>query len=204
MGSTLKRQALIVRLNPNLTLYSAEWPVTIGGNQNDVAYSAIQASDGNIVVCGKKTSTKYGGSANSNVWIFKLDLISGDTIPGTVHEYGGSGDDIGYDIVEDVTTGNYVIAGGTGNGANGDLNGYTINGLGEYWILAIDTGDFTITWDTIYHGDYTGGSLDDWAESIIIDHNGHYVVSGYCSSCQQDKVQMEAMLVKMENDGDFL
>jgi hypothetical protein len=37
-SSAPNRQALIVRLNPNLTLYSADWPVTVGGNQNDEAY----------------------------------------------------------------------------------------------------------------------------------------------------------------------
>jgi hypothetical protein len=65
------------------------WVKSFGGTKNDAAYSVKQTSDGNLIVCGSKTSKKFGTSNNSNVWLVKLDL-NGDTI-GTQHEYGGTG-----------------------------------------------------------------------------------------------------------------
>lgn len=192
--------AWIVRYYANGT---KAWEKYLGGNSADAAYAVRQSDDGNLIVCGKKASTTYGSPINYNAWFFKLSLSTGDLI-GFEYEYGGSGNDFAWDIVEDLSTDpdQYVIVGGTGNGANGTLNGKTIDNAGEIWVFAINpSSPATPLWQNLYDGGQTDGTENDWARSIIIDHNGKYVVSGYCLSCYDDKTQMQAMLIKLRNDG---
>jgi hypothetical protein len=67
-------------------------------------------------------------------------------------------------------------------------------------VFAIDRDDYTINWEKTFVGGYLNGSGKDWARSITIDADGKYLVSGYCSSCEPDKTQYEARLVKIEPD----
>lgn len=202
--TSLNRQALIMRLRRN---GSIAWQKTYGGNSNEVAYAVEQASDDNLILCGSKKSTKYGTPSNSNVWFFKLYLTDGDTVPGSLHEYGGSGFEDGYDIKEDINTGYYIIAGGTGANADGDLGIYSdINALGEYWVFAVDPANsYDTVWQHKYHGAYpSNAQYADWAESIEITHSGFYVVSGYCASCDPDHEHQEAMLLKLNSSGGLI
>lgn len=181
------------------------WWKTFGSNKNDVAYSVKQTSDGNLIVCGSKTSKKFGTSNNSNVWLVKLDL-NGDTI-GTQHEYGSTGNEDGFAVVEDGEY--YVVAGATGNNnhVDNDLTiGQTddINAGGDYWVLQIDTSDFSVNWQKNFHGDNPGSTdtaYSDFARSIAITHAGNYIVGGFCESCEPNKQQQQAMLVKLNSSG---
>lgn len=109
-ATSLKIQALVLRID-SLGSSTPVWWKTFGSNKNDVAYAVKQTADGNLIVCGSKTSKKFGTSNNSNVWLVKLNL-NGDTI-GTQHEYGSTGNEDGFAVVEDGEY--YVVAGATGN-----------------------------------------------------------------------------------------
>jgi hypothetical protein len=200
-AGTKKIQALVMRID-SLGSATPVWWKTFGGNKNDVAYSVKQTSDGNLIVCGSKTSKKFGTSNNSNVWLVKLDL-NGDTI-GTQHEYGSTGNEDGFAVIEDGEY--YVVAGATGNKnhIDNDLSGDSINAGGDYWVLRIDTSDFTISWQKNFHGDNPGSNdttYSDFARSIAITHAGNYIVGGFCESCEPNKQQQQAMLVKLNSSG---
>ncbi|MEO5673368.1 MAG: T9SS type A sorting domain-containing protein [Chitinophagales bacterium] len=202
-NSTVHKQAIVIRLDAS---GNEVWKQTYGGSGDDNGYAIEQASDGNLLVCGTKYSTLPGGTIfSNNVWIFKVDLATGNKITGSEHVYGGVGNETGFDIKEDVTNGYYVVAGATGKYNTDDLDLTkvpAINGLGEYWVFQIDPATYNIQWEAIYNGVHTGNDTTfDWAHSILIDHAGDYVVSGYCESCEPDKVHQQAMLVKIHPSG---
>lgn len=198
-------QALVLRLKPNGTV---RWVDTLGGIYDDVAYAVEQATDNSIVVCGTRKDLRIQAisAPNTNLWLFQLNVLTGARIGGD-HEYGGGGNEDGYDIVVD-TAGNYIVAGGTGRKNNGHLMGFTINPYGEYWVLCIDKTSFDILWQNIYAGGFPNAAQSfadrDFAFSVLKDTSGpyvNYVVSGYCSSCDPSGHLQEAMLVKISSIG---
>jgi len=210
MSNELRKQAILIRLDPKGNLV---WERTYGEDKDDAAFAVEQTSDGSLLVSGAKTSNIFGGINSLNGWIFKVRLRDGSVINGSEHEYGGTGNEYAFDIQEDLNKGRYIIAGKTGNKNNYDLAVFdSINGEGEYWVFAIDTNNYSIAWQNIYHGPYTGGSRFDFAHSLIIDHDGDYVVTGYCASCEpsyldQDmvvKIDPSGGLIWKKNYGDFL
>lgn len=217
INSTLKRQGLIARLNPDLTDTSPGWVVTYGSNGNDVLYAVRQAPNGNILVCGTKETNQYTQDGSNDAWFMELSLSTGSVVGERV--YGGSGNEDAFDIEIDVSTtpDQYVIAGGTGRYQDGDLDDDNfpdgsdaeIDNKGEYWLFTIDptddADDYSIIWQAIFDGDNTTFPLaKDWATSLLIDDDGKYVIAGRCVSCNDDMAMMQAMLVKTENDGDEL
>jgi hypothetical protein len=70
-------QAWIVRYNSS---GGQVWAKPMGGNSADAAYSVKQSDDGNLIVCGKKTSATYGSGGNKNAWFFKLSLSTGELV----------------------------------------------------------------------------------------------------------------------------
>ncbi|MBX7141475.1 MAG: T9SS type A sorting domain-containing protein [Chitinophagales bacterium] len=209
---TAKRQGLIVYFKEDEVTgdLDVEWAFTYeanpgtGSNQNDILYGVAQASDHNIIVCGTTRSTEYGGLLNKNAWFLKVDIDNGQELAN--EEFGGSGDDEAFDIVEDLN-GDYVIAGGTGDTKDGDLStcpGGAINAAGEYWVFAIDpTNMDEIEWQRKFHGDSdcSTGSWNDYARQIVVDHEGYYAVAGYCLNCEANCVEMQSMIVKFSLSG---
>jgi hypothetical protein len=193
--SSPKKEGLIIRLDKT----GAElWRRVTGGTGNDAFNSVMQASNGKIIVCGWKKSNAVGTGSSANVWVLEYDT-TGNLLG--EHQYGGSGQDEGWDIMEDETNGVYVVAGRAGYVAtpDGDLSNHgSINAQSEYWVFTLDPSNFTIGWEEIYHGSYTGGTGEDWATSILIDHAGNYQVSGFCASCDPLKVQWDALMLKLD------
>lgn len=209
---TAKRQGLIVYFKEDEVTgdLDVEWAFTYeanpgtGSKQNDILYGVAQSSDHNIIVCGTTKSTEYGGVLNKNAWFLKVDIDNGQELAN--EEFGGSGDDEAFDIIEDLN-GDYVIAGGTGDTKDGDLStcpGGAINAAGEYWVFAIDpTNMDEIEWQRKFHGDSdcSTGSWNDYARQIIVDHEGYYAVAGYCLNCEANCVEMQSMIVKFSLSG---
>lgn len=194
-----KTQGFIIRLDET----GAElWRHVTGGTGNDAFNSVIQASNGKIIVCGWTKSNAVGTGSSPNVWVLEYNVTGGTP---SEHHYGGSGTDQGWDIIEDEINSVYVVAGRAGYVAtpDGDLQNHgSINAQSEYWVLTLDASAFTIGWEEIYHGSYTGGTGDGWATSIMIDNGGNYQVSGFCASCDPLKVQWDALMLNLDpSDG---
>lgn len=82
------------------------WDRLYGGSGDDRGYSIILTSDGGFAAVG---STKSFGSGNEDVWLLKLDVTGGKLWTRT---FGGSGSDIGYDLVQ-MGDGGFTITGST-------------------------------------------------------------------------------------------
>lgn len=200
-----KIDAVVMRIDPDNDP-DPIWVKYFGDSKNDAAYSVVQNSSNNhIIVCGTIGSNTFGSPKNFNVWLVELDLDGNEIGADSEYEYGSSGNDAGYSIIED---GDYfVIAGGTGdeNHIDGDLeedlplNVSDINAGGDYWVIKINKSDFTIEWERNYHGDNPGGTTDfsDFARSIIKTHGDDYIVTGFCESCENNMEQQQAMQVRI-------
>ena len=186
-----QRQAMVTKLDTNGNML---WQnSSLGGNGNDAGYAIEQASDGNFIVCGTKHPTT--GNKKDEVWFFKLDFTTGNIITGSEHTYGGTGDESGYDIKEDVVNNKFVIAGASGKNADGDLNGDNINAQGDYWVVVLNNNppNYTIYKQATFHGTNTGSTdpkASDLARGLEIDYTGsvpNYIVTGACKSCESNK-----------------
>jgi hypothetical protein len=114
------------------------WNKLLGGNNDEVAYSILQTTDGGYVVAGTSRSSANGDVTATNhglndYWIVKLDASGNITWNKLV---GGNNDDIAYNI-EKCVGGGYIIAGYSGSSSIGDVTG-TTHGLTDYWVIRLD------------------------------------------------------------------
>ena len=81
------------------------WTKTYGGSNDDSGFSALETSDGNIIIAGH---TKSFGAGSLDVFVIKLDLDGNEIWS---NAYGTSGNDWfnGNGLIED-SAGNYVLA----------------------------------------------------------------------------------------------
>ncbi|MBS1657500.1 MAG: T9SS type A sorting domain-containing protein [Bacteroidetes bacterium] len=190
------RQGVLYLLSEAGSIVSG-YPKYFGSSGSDIFYAVEQATNGNLIICGAKESSNVGGTNSDNVWFVEFDLGSASAV--VQREYGGTGNEWGFDIKE-APTGLYVMVAKSGKNEDEDLADNDINAKGEYWILDIDPDTYQINWDETYSGTYTGvsGLYYDMATSLVIDGNGHYMVAGHCKSCDPDKIYDEVMIVNID------
>jgi hypothetical protein len=189
MGVPDGKNIAIKRLYPNGAEYTAgDWPLEPidGQNSTDAAYAVELTTSGHILVCGsKRTNTKNpGGSKNKNVWVMKYNFDGSPASgwPAAGIEYGGDGDDEGFDIKEALDGNSYIIAGLATAGTD-DVPS-NAQGDGDYWVFQITTsGTLISNRNKVYFGTNTAKG-NDYARSVIVNcTTGHYIVSGFCKSC---------------------
>lgn len=71
------------------------WTKTFGGASNDAGNSVIETAEGDFLVCGNTFS--FSADGDMDLWLIKTD-ISGYTL--WTEMYGGSGDELGYSVIE--------------------------------------------------------------------------------------------------------
>lgn len=163
----------VVKLSATGTI---EWQKTLGGTQNEYAYSIQRTSDGGYVVAGNTTSTNSDVTANnggSDIWIVKLSSTGSiqwqKTLGGTVNDFAKS--------IQQTTDGGYIVAGYAAS-IDGDVTG--VQGGFDYWVVKL-TATATIAWEKT-----AGGSSTDIALSIQQTSDGGFIVSGVTSSNDGD------------------
>jgi len=129
------------------------WTKTIGGGDEDFAYSIIQSSDGGYVVAGQTYSYEH-------MYVVKLDS-SGNVL--WTKTIGVSSWDFATSITQS-SDGGYVVAGYTSSFGAGDR---------DFYVVKLDSSGNVVWTKTI------GGSLTDVATSIIQSSDGGYVVAGF-------------------------
>ena len=149
---------------------------SLGGNDNEEAYSVLQTTDGNYVVAGYADS--IGGDITENhgggdFWVVKLSP-TGSLI--WQKSYGGVGFDHAYSIVE-TNEGGYFVGGYTFSN-NGDVSGN--HGQADYWVIKIDDTGGLLWQKTI------GGSMMDVGFSVQKCNDGGCMVAGYSVSTDGD------------------
>ncbi len=121
----------VVKLNSSGTL---QWQKSLGGSDNEVAYSIAQTTDGGYSVAGYSISTGgdiTGNHGGEDVWLIKLNSA------GSIQwqkSLGGSDDDYARSIIQ-TTDGGYAVAGYS----RSDDDDLTENHGGfDDWIVKLD------------------------------------------------------------------
>lgn len=177
------------------------WQKSLGGTNQDQAYSIQQTTDGGYIVAGITWSndgdvTGHHGMFDS--WIVKLNA-SGDIT--WQKSLGGSYRDEAYSI-QQTTDGGYIVAGNSYSN-DGDVTGN--NGTYDYWIIKLDDSG-NITWQKSL-----GGSVGDFAYSIKQTADGGYIVAGRSDSNDGDVTghhgstsYSDAWIVKLDASGNII
>jgi hypothetical protein len=174
------------------------WTKTIGGTDNDCAYSIDQTIDGGYIVAGSTESTDgdvYGNSGDLDYWIVRLNS-TGDTL--WTKTYGGAGDDIAHSVLQTNDNG-FIVA-----GYSESDSGYVHNshGINDYWILKLD-----VDGDTLWTKTF-GGSLHDKGYSIQQTLDGGYVIAGNSFSNDKDVYRNQGSndywIVKIDGSGNVV
>ena len=160
-----------------------EWQKSLGGSENDYAYSIQQTSDGGFVVAGFSYSndgdvTGHHGIPGDSLdyWIVKLNSIGNIEWQKSL---GGSNNDWAHSIQQTVD-GGYIVA-GRSNSNDGDVTGHHgITGYPDYWIVKLNTTG-NIEWQKSL-----GGSGWDVANSIQQTGDDGFIVAGYSTSNDGD------------------
>ncbi|MBC8343285.1 MAG: SBBP repeat-containing protein, partial [Bacteroidetes bacterium] len=163
-----------------------DWGTYYGGNIQDYGKALSIDKSKNIYVVGYTNSTSsmatsgvhqdsFGGG-NEDVFIAKL-TNKGQRIWGTY--YGGSGSDIGNDIVLDGNE-NILITGSTAsNWAIATFGTHQANYGGGYCDAFV--GKFSTSGKRIW-ASYLGGSEGDYGNSICADVNDYVIITGHTRS----------------------
>ena len=172
------------------------WEKSLGGTNDEQAYSVTQTIDGGYVIAGYSNSNDGDVSGNnglSDYWIVKLDpsgnLLWQDSYGGSLMDYGTS--------VKSTDDGGVVVA-GYSRSSDGDLLSVGNAGLYDYWILKLDVSG-NILWERS-----TGGSDNDYAQSIKQTVDGGYIVAGASASCCASTSHIGGMdywIVKLNSSG---
>lgn len=137
------------------------WQKSLGGSDNDDAYSILQTTDGGFIIAGTSFSGDHDVSYNhgeQDYWIVKLNG-SGDLE--WQKSLGGSDIDIAY-LIRQTTDGGFIVA---GNSYSND--GDVIGNHGVYWIVKLDaTGN--ITWQKSLDGACTQGDIQQTNDNGFI------------------------------------
>ncbi|MCH7820056.1 MAG: T9SS type A sorting domain-containing protein [Candidatus Marinimicrobia bacterium] len=122
--------------------------------------SLIETSDGGFILTGWKLSDINNGM---DLWLVRTDS-NGDTL--WTKSYGGSGDDVGYDVIQTADNG-FIITGYT--------NSYGAGGK-DLWVIRTDSlGDSL--WTRTY-----GGEKEDEGWDILQFSNNDYLIIGNTQS----------------------
>ncbi|SYZ72900.1 exported hypothetical protein [Candidatus Zixiibacteriota bacterium] len=162
----------------NSQAQSLVWSSNLGGAYNEVAYSGLQAADGDFIVLG---STFSFGSGDFDIYLLKLNS-AGDTV--WAKTFGGPLTEYGNDI-KATHDGGYIITGSTKSYGAGKKDVYLqkIDSLGNS------------LWAKTY-----GGVEDDEGWSVQATSDGGYIICGTTNSFGAG--YSDLYLIKTNGSGD--
>ena len=150
---------------------SVLWSKLFGGENVDIANSAVILSNGSFVFAGNTASVSGGfpQAGNGDYFVVKVSATGNNIWTKT---YGGTGVDNAKSICNK-NNGNIIIA-----GSSSSVNGMVQSNFGktDYWILELNNNG-----DTVWTRNY-GGSLDDVALEINQTDDGGFIIIGNSNS----------------------
>ncbi len=196
-GSTDFADFWIVKINDTGVI---QWQKSLGGSNNEEAYSIKQTFDGGYIVTGYTTSNDgdvIGYHGFSDRWVIKLSS-SGDIQWQKC--LGGAIDERGL-CIQQTIDGGYIVTGAS-NSNDGDVSGNQ-GGL-DFWVVKLSSiGD--IQWQKCL-----GGTNDDGSASIQQTSDGGYITAGMTESNNEDVAGNHGIVgsddywvVKMTSKGDI-
>jgi len=172
------------------------WKKSLGGTNQDEAYSIAQTSDGGYIVAGYTRSNDGDVSGNhggADYWVVKLSST------GTMEwqrSLGGSDFDYAQSVKQ-TADGGYIVA-GLSRSNDGDISAN--KGGSDYWIAKLAS-DGTLQWQKSI-----GGTYDDDAYSVLQASDGNYIVAGtsVISSLVAKDHRWDYKIVKLSASGDMI
>jgi len=174
------------------------WEKNMGGKAFDIAYSVLEAENGDILIAGMTESSPSNVSASGShgdAWIIRLDH-AGEMI--WEQTYGGTSEDAAHQVVER-PDGSLIVIGSTrSNDGDVQLN----QGGADAWIFALDS-DGELIWEHTY-----GGSEFDQVEHIHLTENREILIAGSTQSADEDidqqKGEGDAWVLRLDHFGKLL
>jgi uncharacterized delta-60 repeat protein len=143
-----------------------EWQNSLGGSEDDVAFSVQQTNDGGYIVAGHTGSEDGDVSGNHGRWDFWIVKLKKDGTTDWQRSVGGPGHDRAYSVWQ-TKDGGYIVAGAAPKRDGGDT---------DFWIVKLKT-DGTADWEKSM-----GGSHFDKACSVQQTKDGGYIIVGSTES----------------------
>jgi len=163
--------------------------LTIGGSGNDEGQAVIETSDGGYLIAGYSNSA---GAGSYDMYLVKLTSSGGlDTSfgnSGTI-TIGGNRDDYANSVIE-TSDGGYLVVGRTASAGAGLHDIYIVKLRADGSLDSSFGNGGTLT---------IGGSQDEWGDSVIETHDGHYLIVGATNSAGAGSV--DEYIVKLNLDG---
>jgi len=173
MGYHGGADVLVVKLNGNGDIV---WKKVIGGSAQDIGFSIIATTDNGYFITGNTASNDgdiSGVHGTSDLLAVKLDG-SGNII--WQKAFGGLNGEGGRSTIA-TNDGGYIVVGNTFSN-DGDVSGN--HGNDDGWILKIN-GSGILEWQKTI-----GGIGNDFFNSIIVNSQGQFVISGSSNSNNGD------------------
>lgn len=167
-GDTTNTDYWIIKLDSSGNI---KWQKSLGGYNDDVAYSIRQTADRGLIIAGSSYSVDTVGGDNNfshgtvDFWVVKLDSMG---VLKWQRSYGGSQFDEAYSI--DLTSDGGYIAAGYSTSNDGDVTHN--NGLSDFWIIKLDSIG-NLKWQRSF-----GGSSTDAALSVKQTFDGGFIIAG--------------------------
>ncbi len=148
---------------------SLDFVETLGGSKNDSAQAIEATQDGGYVILGYTQSTDGDiTDKQEEGYDFYLLKFNSSSILQWSKTYGGTGNDRGFDVLEN-TDGSFVVL-GYSTSSDGDA---TINeGAKDYWVLKLSSSG-AIIWQKSF-----GFLGADYGTAIIKSSEGGYLLTG--------------------------
>jgi len=193
--------AIVVFVGLCLAQPTIDWQCSLGGIDDDDAWSIQQTADGGYIVAGHSESNDGDVTGNHGVgdyWVVKLNS-SGTidwqkSIGGTYWDYARS--------VQQTADGGFIVA-GYSSSDDGDVSGLH-GGAGsysDYWVVKLDSSG-ELVWQKCL-----GGTDWDYLRSIQQTSDGGYIVAGASSSDNGDVTvnhgSRDYWVVKLDSSGEI-
>ncbi|HRI79448.1 MAG TPA: MopE-related protein [Cyclobacteriaceae bacterium] len=152
------------------------WEQSLGGDDDDEAYSIMQTNDGGYIVGGNSRSNNGDVSGNHgyiDYWVVKLDATGNIEWQKSL---GGSDADWGYSVRQ-TNDGGFVVA-GSAYSSNGDVSKHFMGS--DYWIVKLGVNG------NIEGENSFGGNNSEAVTSIQQTSDSGLIVAGYSGSPDEE------------------
>jgi gliding motility-associated-like protein len=172
-GTAGYTDGVLMKLDANGNLI---WSRCYGGSKNEELLD-IEIINGRTYLAGYANSTDGDippQQKNYDVWLLALDA-NGNKIYSKI--YGGAQNDVAYSMTRG-NDGSLTLAGYTTSN-DGDVSG--ARGSQDYWVININPNNGRLNWQKVL-----GGTDAEYANSVITDADGGYIVGGVSYSGDGD------------------
>lgn len=189
-----ERDVWIVKLSDNGAI---QWQKTIGGAENDYAFSLQHTPDGGYIAAGYTYSNNgdvSGNHGDADAWIVKLN---GSGAIQWQKALGGSNEDIARSV-QPTTDGGYVVT-GSSKSYDGDVSDN--HGEADAWIVKLSSSG-TTQWQKSL-----GGYSEEIGRSVQSTADGGYIIAGSVQSNNGDvtgnRGGQDVWVVKLNSSGNL-